>query len=86
MDENIFTTIGVIKKGTLFVRMPKEAEKLGYSENDWIAITGIPPELKAYSSTHLIEVEMENKEIAENLEKLKKEFSVEKLKEALGLK
>ncbi|MEM1543707.1 MAG: hypothetical protein QW795_03395 [Candidatus Bathyarchaeia archaeon] len=65
--------------------MPKEAEKLGYVENDWIAITGIPPELKAYSSTHLLEVERENKEIANNLKKLQKEFSIEKLKEAMGL-
>ncbi|MEM7818290.1 MAG: hypothetical protein QXP52_02280 [Candidatus Aenigmatarchaeota archaeon] len=80
-----FSTICVIKDNTLFVRMPKEAEKLGYVENDWIAITGIPPELKAYSSTHLLEVERENKEIANNLKKLQKEFSIEKLKEAMGL-
>lgn len=62
-------TKAVLKDGILYVKIPTEFEKeLGYS-NDWIAIEGIPPELKAYSSTHLEEAPHR---IADTLDKLKK--------------
>lgn len=88
-----FVTIGAIdEKRRIFFKMPKEAGKIGYTEKDWMAITGLPPYgLKAYSSTHLVEVEKEDKEIADTFEKLSKIFkafqklSEEKFKDALKI-
>lgn len=82
-----FKTIGIIKRGVLFVRMPKEAEKLGYVEGDWLAVTGIPPYgQKVYSTTHIFEASKEDPEIARDLEKLLKKRIEEVVDEPSELK
>ncbi|MEM5816014.1 MAG: hypothetical protein QXL14_03125 [Candidatus Aenigmatarchaeota archaeon] len=59
----------VYHNGVLYFKIPEELEKeLGYS-NDWVAVEGIPPELRAYVSSH---IEESPSNIAEIFRKLKK--------------
>lgn len=45
---------GFVELGTIFVEVP-EPKKHGYPENSWLAIEGLPPKQKVFSSTHLVE-------------------------------
>lgn len=43
-----------VELGTIFVEVP-EPSKHGYPEKSWLAIKGVPPTQKVFSSTHLTE-------------------------------
>ncbi len=72
------------ERGSLFVKIP-EPETHGYPSNTWIAITGVPPRLKALSSTHLEEAlsEVGDPEIVAKLSVLSGEVPPSKIEKEI---
>lgn len=77
------TEMFVDERETFYFRIPDDvAKETGYPKNSWIAISGIPPNLTAHSSTHITPSEVPTKHIRDTLEALSKEETLKLLKES----